>query len=252
MEKFLNNFLLIIQLLTRIPIKKELFCSKENFRKGSVFIPIVGGMVGGIQWIIYKLCIGIFPLNVSIAAVILTEVIITGALHIDGLGDMCDGFFNFKDKSRIIEIMKDSRIGTYACLAIIMDILLKYSFLCFIVPLFSLIIIVAPIISRFAIVFIAFIGKKAKNTGSGNLFIANIGKFEFSVALFITLIMLFFLMSRNIIHVIVLVFFVLFVSSLFNMFCNNKINGLTGDLFGALNEIIEIITMAIVCVIITK
>ncbi|WP_368489890.1 adenosylcobinamide-GDP ribazoletransferase [Clostridium sp. BJN0013] len=252
MKELLNDFFLILQLLTRIPINGNLFCNKENFRRGASFMPLVGVIVGGIQWITYKLCIGIFSLNISIVIVILMGIILTGALHIDGLGDMCDGFFAFKDKDKIIEVMKDSRIGTYACLAIITDILLKYSFFCFIVPSFSLVIVIVPVIARFSIVFIAFIGKPAKSTGSGNLFIGNIGRWELFLAAFITVITLFFLMNMNFIYVIMLIFAALLMSLLINVFCNRKIGGLTGDLFGANNEIIEILTMAILCVIITR
>ncbi|BAH08000.1 adenosylcobinamide-GDP ribazoletransferase [Clostridium kluyveri] len=252
MKELLNDFFLILQLLTRIPVNRNLLCRRENFRRGASFMPLVGVIVGGIQWIIYKLCIIIFSLNVSIVIVILAGIVLTGALHVDGLGDMCDGFFSFKEKGKIIEIMKDSRIGTYACLAIIIDILLKYSFFCSIVPSFSLIIIIAPVMSRFSIVFIAFIGKPAKSTGSGNLFVENIGKWQLFWAAFITVITLFFLMNMNFIYVIILIFAGLFMSFLFNVFCNRKAGGLTGDLLGANNEIVEILTMVMLCVIITK
>ena len=252
MKEFLNDFLLMIQLLTRIPINRSLFCSKKNFRRGASFMPFVGLIVGGIQWSIYKLCMVIFSVNISIVIMILLGIVVTGALHVDGLGDMCDGFFSFKDKGKIIEVMKDSRIGTYACLAIIMDILLKYSFFGFIVPSFSLIIIIAPIMSRFSIVFIAFIGKPAKSIGSGNLFIKNIGKWQLFVAAFITVITLFLLMDMKLMYVIILMCSSLCVSFLFNVFCNRKVGGLTGDLLGANNEIIEVLTMVMLCAIITK
>ncbi|MFL0194531.1 adenosylcobinamide-GDP ribazoletransferase [Clostridium sp. WILCCON 0269] len=252
MKKFLNDFLLMVQLLTRIPVNKNLICKKENFKRASIFMPFIGAIIGLIQWVTYKLCIIILPVNVSVSITIFIGIIFTGALHIDGLGDMCDGFFAFKDSCGIIEIMKDSRIGTYACLSIIMDILLKYSLFCFIVPKFSFIIIAAPVVARFSIVFIAFIGKPAKSTGSGNLFIGNIGKYELFLTAFITMVILLFLLNMNFVYVIILVVSALFMSFLINLFCNKKIGGLTGDLFGANNEIIEILTMIIVCVIITK
>lgn len=247
-REFINNFLLMIQFLTRIPVNKSLPCGKENFRRASIFMPVIGLIVGGIQWIIYKLAILILPVNVSAVIVLLAGIILTGALHVDGLGDMCDGFFAFKGNDRIIEIMKDSRIGSYACVTIVMDLLLKYSLLCFIVPKFSLIIIAAPVIARFSIVFIAFIGRTAKSTGSGNLFIGNIGKLQMFLTTCITMIILLFVVNMNPRYVIILILAAFIVPFIFNLYCNRKIGGLTGDLFGADNEMVEIITMLIASV----
>lgn len=100
MKELLNDFFLILQLLTRIPINRNLLCRKENFRRGASFMPFVGVIVGGIQWIIYKLCIIIFSLNISIVIVILVGIVLTGALHVDGLGDMCDGFFLLRKRAK--------------------------------------------------------------------------------------------------------------------------------------------------------
>ena len=250
MGEFVNDFLLMVQFLTRIPVNKNLHCEKENFRKASIFMPVIGLIVGGIQWILYKLAVLVLPANVSVAIAMLLGIMVTGALHIDGLGDMCDGFFAFKGNDRIIEIIKDSRIGSYACVTIVMDLLLKYSLLCFIVPRFSLAMIAAPVIGRFSIVFIAFIGKTAKSTGSGNLFIGNIGKLQLFITVCITALLLIFIVGLNPEYTAALLLASLILASVFNLYCNRKIGGLTGDLFGADNEMAEIITMLIISVII--
>lgn len=213
-------------------------------------MPVIGLLVGGIQWIVYKLCIMVLPVNVSVAIILLLGIIITGALHLDGLGDMSDGFFAFKGNDKIIEIMKDSRIGTYACATIVMDIILKYSLLCSIVPRFSFIIIAAPVIGRFSIVFIAFIGRTAKKTGTGNFFIGNIGKLQMFLALVVTIAIL--LCGMNPKYAAIMIPAALIMALLINVFCNKKIGGLTGDLFGADNEMVEILTMIIAAVILTK
>lgn len=240
----------MVQFMTRIPINKSFSCEQENFRRGTVFMPVIGLLVGGIQWIVYKLCIMVLPVNVSVAIILLLGIIITGALHLDGLGDMSDGFFAFKGNDKIIEIMKDSRIGTYACATIVMDIILKYSLLCSIVPRFSFIIIAAPVIGRFSIVFIAFIGRTAKKTGTGNFFIGNIGKLQMFLALVVTIAIL--LCGMNPKYAAIMIPAALIMALLINVFCNKKIGGLTGDLFGADNEMVEILTMIIAAVILTK
>ncbi|AGY75686.2 adenosylcobinamide-GDP ribazoletransferase [Clostridium autoethanogenum] len=250
MKNLINDFFLMVQFMTRIPINKSFSCEQENFRRGTVFMPVIGLLVGGIQWIVYKLCIMVLPVNVSVAIILLLGIIITGALHLDGLGDMSDGFFAFKGNDKIIEIMKDSRIGTYACATIVMDIILKYSLLCSIVPRFSFIIIAAPVIGRFSIVFIAFIGRTAKKTGTGNFFIGNIGKLQMFLALVVTIAIL--LCGMNPKYAAIMIPAALIMALLINVFCNKKIGGLTGDLFGADNEMVEILTMIIAAVILTK
>mgnify|MGYP000849561396 FL=1 len=251
MKNFISDFFLMVQFLTRIPVNKSLPCEKENFRRGTIFMPIIGLLVGGIQWIVYKLCEMVLPVNVCVAIILLLGIMITGAMHLDGLADMSDGFFAFKGNDKIIDIMKDSRIGSYACATMIMDILLKYSLLSFIAPRFSFIIIAAPVIGRFSIVFIAFIGKTAKKTGTGNFFIGNIGKLQLFLAAVITIAILIFVTGMNPRYVIIMLLAALIMALLINVFCNKKIGGLTGDLFGADNEMVEILTMIIAAVIVT-
>ncbi|GAA0182752.1 adenosylcobinamide-GDP ribazoletransferase [Clostridium sediminicola] len=245
MKQFLNNFLLFIQFFTRIPINKNLQCEKENFRKGAIFFPIIGLIIGGIQFIFAKLLFDYLSFNVLAVLVIMIPVIVTGALHLDGLGDLCDGFYAFKGgKDKIIEIMKDSTIGTFACAAIIFDILLRYTTmenllqyrnLCFI--------IVVPVISRFTIVLIAYLGKNAKENGTGNIFIGNINLPILLTSLIITVVISSLLL--NIIVAISLILISALVTFVFNKYCEYKIGGLTGDLLGANNEIIEIFVLII-------
>jgi adenosylcobinamide-GDP ribazoletransferase len=250
--KIINNFLLMMQFLTRININKNLECRKENFRWGSIFMPLIGLIIGGLQWGLYKALIYFLPVNVSVLFSILLGIILTGAMHIDGLGDMCDGFFAFKGNDRIIEIMKDSRVGTYSCIAIVMDILLKYSLLCYIVPKFSLAIVVSQVISRFSTLFIIASGNTAKSTGTGNLFIDSVEISQFLVGAVITFVVLFFVTSIDPIDSVILMLIAIVISFGFNMYCKSKIGGLTGDLLGANNEIMEIAMLAFMYIFLIK
>lgn len=248
MENIFNEFLLMLQFLTRIPINKSLPCEMGNFKRGSVFLPLVGLIIGGIQWMVYYVLHKFIPLNAMVVLVILTGIIVTGGLHIDGLGDACDGFFAFKGKERIIEIMKDSRIGTFACIAIVMDILLRYSLLSYLFQKnFSLEIITAAVVGRFNIVLISFLGRNAKSTGSGNLFIGNIGKLQLFIGFLLTAAVD--LPFAGVKSTIVILVSTAVVTLLFNRYCNLKIGGITGDLLGADNEICEIVVLIIFCLL---
>lgn len=243
MKQFLNNFLLFIQFFTRIPVNKNLECEKENFGNGAFFFPIIGLILGGMQFILANLLFDYLPFNVLAALVVMVPVIVTGALHLDGLGDLCDGFYAFKGgKDKIIEIMKDSTIGTFACAAIVFDILLRYTTMEGLLQYRYLsFIIVVPVISRFTIVLIAYLGKNAKENGTGNIFIGNINLRTLLIALLITLVISILLL--DIITAVIIISLSALVTVIFNKYCEFKIGGLTGDLLGANNEIIEIFVL---------
>ncbi|MFL0245970.1 adenosylcobinamide-GDP ribazoletransferase [Candidatus Clostridium stratigraminis] len=232
----------MLQFLTRIPINIILECKQDNFKKAAFYLPIIGLIVGGIEWAAYYILNIFLPANINAVLVFIMSVLITGALHIDGLGDTCDGFYAFKGKDRIIEIMKDSRIGSYACIAIVVDILLKVSSLTYIIEnKLGFIIILAPVIGRLSIVFISLIGKPAKSTGSGNLFIGNMSR---TIVIFAAL--LSFAISIILIGVAnsAIIFLIsLIVTILINKYSESKINGITGDLLGANNELVEIFVL---------
>ena len=242
--KYIKDFLLMIQFMTRLPVNMNLPCENENFKRGTIFMPLVGLIIGIIQWGIFYLSIKILPLGIVAVLVVLSGILITGALHLDGLGDSCDGIFAFKGKDKIIEIMKDSRIGTYACIAIVFDILVKIFTLATISNIkTSMIIIATPIIGRTTLVFLFYIGKCAKSTGSGNLFIGNVGKKEVIISLLIDIVLV--LLLLGIMKGIILISVALIFTMGFNRYCNNKIGGLTGDTLGANNELVEIIVLII-------
>ncbi|MBU5590598.1 adenosylcobinamide-GDP ribazoletransferase [Clostridium sp. MSJ-4] len=241
-EEF-KSFLLIVQFMTRIPINIVLPCEDRNFKRASAYIPLIGMIVGASQFIVYKIFYNYIPKEFLSVLMIITYICITGGFHIDGLGDTCDGFFAFKGgKDKIIDIMKDSRIGTYSCMAIIIDILLRYISYEKIIGLNKgYIIILAPFMGRVALQILAYIGKAAKETGSGNFIINNISNRELIIG-FIILALTSYSMNSLIpfLYQFALFFISLIILLLFYGLCKNKIGGITGDNLGAMNEIIEL------------
>ncbi|MGH4123071.1 MAG: adenosylcobinamide-GDP ribazoletransferase [Clostridium sp.] len=243
MREYLNDFLLFFQFFTRIPININLKCEKQNFRRGAIFFPVVGLFIGIVQWLVYYILIKALPINITSVFVVIIPIVITGGLHVDGLGDTCDGFFSLKgDKDKIIEVMKDSRVGTYASIAIVFDMLARYAAVFTIIELnLPLILIATPIIARFSVVFLSFIGKNAKEKGSGNIFIGNIDVKRIGITGITTIILVTLLIGFN--KSVILIASGLILTLLFNKFCESKITGLTGDSLGANNELVEILTM---------
>ena len=252
MKEYFYDFLLMIQFLTRLPMKKNLPCDRKNFRDGTAMFPLIGFIVGGIQWLTYYVCIKVFPVNITAIFVLVVGILLIGCLHQDGFGDIFDGFFSFKgDKAKIIEVMKDSRIGTYAAVSLIFNILIKYAAISFIISKnMSLVIIAAPVISRCSTILLALIGKNAKKTGTGNLFVENTSLGHFIISLMITIGLCTWLIGLyNSIIAIPLGFA---VTLLLLKLCNSKIGGITGDCLGANNEFVEMTILILFTALLNK
>ncbi|WP_084315484.1 adenosylcobinamide-GDP ribazoletransferase [Clostridium hydrogeniformans] len=235
-----NNFLLITQFITRLPLKISLSCEMEDFKKGTLYFPMVGALIGGIQYLVFIITKAYFPMIIAATFTVLSMVFITGGLHIDGLSDTCDGFFSFKGgKDKIIEIMKDSRVGAFGVIAIIFDITLRILGVYYMgVKGIDYGIIVVPSITRAFTVLLFLIGKPAKEKGSGNLYIGNTTPIKFVGALISA-----FLIGKILIGyygALILILSGLIITLLFSRFCSITIQGHTGDTLGANNELVEI------------
>lgn len=245
MKNFINNFLLYFQFLTRVPIKKNLNCSEKNFRDGIYFFPIVGLSMGLLQWVIFKGASYFFNANIAAIFVMIAPIIMTGGLHVDGLGDVFDGFFCFKgDSQKLLEVMKDSRIGTYACIAIVIDLLLKFTLISAIINSgYTNILILSPVIARISVVYICTIGKRAKKVSSANVYIKNTNFKGVLIAFILCGIISYFCVG--IVKSIILIASALILSTIFNLFCNRRIGGLNGDTLGCNFEIVDIFVMLV-------
>jgi len=242
-----QEFFLMLQFFTRIPIKKDLPCTSENFKRGVVFLPFIGFLIGGLQYGVLFLLQERLPSSILALIATLLPVIITGGLHIDGLGDTCDGFFAITNhKNRILEIMSDSSAGTYAICAIISNIILQYLAIEYIIKAkATYVLFVIIMFSKLFVLFTAMWGKPAKKQGSGNIFIGNMSVVVLMIGtiysvgigvIAITLITSVWLLLSGAI-----------VSILFYFLCDKKINGITGDTLGATQEFATNIMLITYC-----
>ena len=230
--------------MTRIPININLRVERENFQKGVAFFPLVGLIIGAFEGGIFYLSSKLFSFNISIFLTLLSHVVITGAIHIDGLSDTIDGIFSGRNKERILEIMKDSRVGTFGALGIILLIVGKIITLSSInsIEIYKAIII-APIIARTLITFLMYKRKYAREKeGMGDLFIGVLEKKNFIIAL-LTGIALISIIGR--IKGVVLLIICFFFTILFRNYIEKRIGGVTGDILGASVELNELLVFLI-------
>ena len=134
MTKFIREFLLAVQFFTRIPITGKLAewvgFSPAMLRASAAHFPGVGVLVGAVAAAVYALLAALLPdttyapLVVAVLSTVIT-VLMTGGFHEDGLADVADGLGGSYDKARALEIMKDSRVGAFGAMALVLALLTK-------------------------------------------------------------------------------------------------------------------------------
>lgn len=244
----MKNFILAIQFMTRIPININLDVKREDFSKTVKFFPVIGLIIGLFEALIYLTSLKFFSNNIAAFFTILSHVIITGGIHIDGLSDSVDGIFSAREKNKMLEIMKDSRVGTFGALAIVFLIVGKIIFVSDIVTDLKIIaIILAPVISRTMNIFLMYKRKYARDTeGMGDMFIGAISKTDYNIALFLGIIIPIIIGKLN---GIVFFIFCFIFTILFRHYIEKKIGGLTGDILGASDELNELLIYILSCII---
>jgi len=182
------------------------------------------------------------PPSVSAICVVAYLVLINGALHLDGLADTADGIFSFRSRERMLEIMKDSRLGSMGAVAIVMVLASKYLGAYDLKnPLYLILI---PAYGRFSMLFGFYFFKYARDEGTAKVFFGDFPKTIFLQGLLPVLFTLY--LGFNIFLTVNLVFllYIIIISNLYK----SKIGGITGDMLGAMCEVCEaVMFLVVVC-----
>ena len=112
-------FFTSLMFYTRLPCPSYIDHSENYLNKATRYFPLIGIIVGTISFLLFWIFNQIFNVEISIIIAIATGILITGAFHEDGFADTFDGFGGGWTKEKILEIMKDSRIGAYGAISLI-------------------------------------------------------------------------------------------------------------------------------------
>lgn len=153
----LNIFLHALMFFTRLPCAGLVAYSQADLDKSSRYFPLVGWLVGAAGAIVLWLGKLFLPLPLTILLSMIATIWLTGAFHEDGWIDVCDGFGGGWTKERILEIMKDSRIGAFGAIGMVLLFALKLlSLISLPVALLPGVLIAGHSLSRFASVSLLF------------------------------------------------------------------------------------------------
>lgn len=122
----LELFFIALGFFTRLPVPGWVEFSPGKLGQAARFLPWVGWIVGAIGAGTYALAVQILPVDLSIVLAMAATILATGAFHEDGWADACDGFGGGWSREQILAIMKDSRIGSYGAIGLLLMLLAKY------------------------------------------------------------------------------------------------------------------------------
>jgi len=126
MEKERDIFFTALMFYTRIPCPKDIDHNPDYLNKASRYFPLVGWIVGTVAFGTYCLFEYLISPEIAILFSMIASILVTGAFHEDGFADVCDGFGGGWTKEKILLIMKDSAIGAYGAIGVVLLLLMKF------------------------------------------------------------------------------------------------------------------------------
>lgn len=236
-----------LRFLTVLPIPWKKDESLQQMARSSAFFPFVGLILGGLLCLIHLLSSFLWSAAAVNAIILAVWILFTGGLHLDGLADTADGILGGSNREKRLEIMKDSRIGSFGAIALIGIILLKFVFLLEIDPhSIRSALIMAPVTGRWILVLFIFLFPAARKEGMAFFFKQHIRLQEFLIAL-ITI-----LAACVIVYIYygfwgpVIILVSAGLSIIPALILKSVLGGLTGDTYGALCEISELFVLVLV------
>lgn len=241
-------FLLILQFFTTIPVPFEVEFKVEDLGKGVIYLPFVGVIIGVSLVAVNYLSSFLSSDTVSALFTVIAGVLITGGLHLDGLADTFDGIFSYRSKEKMLEIMKDPRLGTFGGMALFFALLLKIAFIMSISKTLILkTVFIMPVFGRLGMIWCAGTSKYAREkSGMGSATIDFTGFREIVICTGITILTTFLIMGPAMIFPLATT---IIFTVVFTRFICSRIGGTTGDILGACTELSETVVLFTVLVI---
>ncbi|MHB1421534.1 MAG: adenosylcobinamide-GDP ribazoletransferase [Bacillota bacterium] len=228
-----------LQLLTIIPVPGGAGHDPETLGRSARYFPLVGLILGLIvAGLDLAANMVMHPIPADALAVI-SLIFLTGGLHMDGLMDAADGLLSGRGRERALEIMRDSRVGAMGVIAFGSVLMLKVALLGGIDPSVKIqALILVPVLSRWTMtVSAARFPYARKEPGLGKTYTEYTGWKEALIASLITLAAAYVLLGM---WGLVLALFVFIAGQVVSGWMARRLGGMTGDTFGALNELMEV------------
>jgi adenosylcobinamide-GDP ribazoletransferase len=239
----LKSILFAFYQLTRLPLPGVPF-EEKSCGRSTAFFPAVGLILGLILVALARGAQWCFPDQVRAALIVFSLVVLTGGIHLDGFMDSIDGLFSGRSQERKLEIMRDSRVGAFGVIGAICLLLAKYTLLLGLPDKVLIPVLVAvPALSRWCMVIAVTSFPYARPEGLGKVYNAQAGNKELLAATLIAALVAG--ISINLLGA----WLILAGGSFTYLACRRitrELGGMTGDTYGFINEMAEVILLAAV------
>jgi len=262
----MRPLILAFQFLTIIPLKVSGGLSERALSRSAAFFPVVGAFQGLLAAVIARLSLTTLSGDIASALTISALVLCNGGFHLDGLADTFDALAvksrgdERVDRQMRLAVMKDSTTGAIGVVSIVLVILLKFVFIGELLIKASLnaassFLFLMPVFSKWIMVPSLYIGTSARQDGLGKAFMDSV---TLSTVAYASLSLILFCAMAASLHLykifgaatLALFFSLCAIFLVFSFMtvrlCTKRFGGLTGDMFGAINEISEILFLFVV------
>ncbi|MDA5543578.1 adenosylcobinamide-GDP ribazoletransferase [Yersinia rochesterensis] len=240
----LRLFLATLQFMTRIPVPERWTqgLAMDNYERGIIGFPLIGLIVGVLGAIVFSVLSPWCGIPLAALGYVLALALITGAFHLDGLADTCDGVFSARKREQMLEIMRDSRLGTNGGLALIFIVVAKVlvvSELALRDAPMLMMLTAASVVGRTVIVLLMYRQRYAREgNGLGNIYIGKVTGKQTAVTLVAGAILTLLLgKGAALLALVISMMVVLLLAA----YLHRRLGGQTGDTLGAAAEVGELV-----------
>jgi adenosylcobinamide-GDP ribazoletransferase len=234
-----RNFLRALSFLTILPVGQATLSDGRELARSMVFFPLVGLVIGLLLALGYYLFSLLFPKSLVLWLIIGLLALLTRGLHLDGFADTLDGLASGGTKEKILEVMKDSRIGTFGVIGLILLMGAKYLALNQILnsSIYNSLILMT-VLGRNSMVLVCYGSAYVRPEGGlAKSFVENLRLHELIISLASAFAIAFILQGMK---GIIVFLGVCFFDLGYRLFFIRKLGGVTGDILGAANELSEL------------
>lgn len=255
----MRALILMIQFMTRYPIPVAVDFTAARFVQGMQWMPLVGLLVALPAALCFAAADSLFGRDLAALMAVIVLILVTGGLHLDGIADTADGLFSYRSRERMLEIMRDSTLGTNGVIAVVISILFKFVLLRTMPDAGGVLaVLIMPILGRMALTWHAAAASYAREEPGIGDFVNQTGLVQaiastlFSLCIVLCLLFLWDLPLSIMLPVAALLHApVIGLAVLFAAYLTRRLGGITGDTIGATVELAEMLSLLLLFLLYT-
>jgi adenosylcobinamide-GDP ribazoletransferase len=231
-----------MQFLTRIPLATRTIFDNKDYANSLAWYPVIGLVLGGLVWLSGVALAGLSSTSLTAALVLAVWVLLTGALHLDGVADCADAWVGgFGDREKTFQILKDPRSGPIAVVVLVLVLLIKWAALELLLGSehWSIIWLI-PLLARGAMPYIFWRLDYVRSSGLGAAFVEGLSRQRILISLLFLVVIAVLSLTGQLGILVLFVVVSLLIYLWWKRASYQKLGGFNGDCAGALVEFLEL------------